>query len=324
MESRTKLATLTKQASKSAIEKKTFLQKIKTALRKDWQLYALIAGPLIYIFIFRYIPIVGNIIAFRRFSPGGSILGDEWVGFHFFRMFINDASFWNAFKNTFIIGVLTLLFTFPMPIILALLLNEIKALRFKKLVQTISYLPHFLSVVVLVGMIMELTAANGPINQWVEWVTGERILFMQEAGWFRTIFVTSRVWQTTGWGTILYLAALTNIDPTLYEAAKVDGANRWYQTVHVTLPGIMPTIITLLILNVGGVMAVGFEQILLMYNPLTFATADVISTYVFRVGMQANNFSYATAIGLFESIIGITFITSANLIARKLTDRSLW
>jgi putative aldouronate transport system permease protein len=294
------------------------------ALRKDWRLYSLLALPILYFIIFRYLPMAGNIIAFRKFQPGGSIFGEYWVGFQYIDMFIHDPTFWNVFKNTIVLGVLTLLFSFPMPIIFALLLNELRSKKFKKVVQSISYLPHFMSVVIVVGMIFQLTSLQGTINQLVGHFTGGAIDFMQQAAWFRPVYVSSDVWQTMGWGAILYLAALTTIDENLYEAARIDGANRLKQIWHVTLPGITPMIMTLLILNIGSFMAVGFEKILLLYNPLTYPTADVISTYLYRVGIQSNNFSYATAIGLFESVIGLTLVMSANSISRRLVGASLW
>lgn len=252
------------------------------------------------------------------------MFGEEWVGLHYVKMFINDPTFWNVFKNTLTLGSLTLLICFPMPIIFALLLNEVKARGFKKFVQTASYLPHFLSMVIVAGMILQLTAISGSINTIVEFFTGEKINFIQQAEWFRTIYITSEVWQGMGWGAILYLAALTTIDESLYEAAKIDGANRWKQTIHITIPGILPTIVTLLILNIGSFLAVGFEKILLIYNPLTYQTSDVLSTYLYRVGLESSNFSYATAIGLFESLIGLVLVLTANGISRKLTERSLW
>lgn len=293
-------------------------------IQKDWQLYSLLILPIVYFVIFKYGPMFGNIIAFRRFVPGGKLYGEEWVGLRYIMMFINDPTFWNVFKNTFVLGTLSLVICFPLPIIFALLLNELTSKKFKKFVQTVSYLPHFLSIVIIAGMVLQLTSLNGTINSVVEFFTGERINFMQEAGWFRTIYISSEVWQTLGWGAILYLAALTNIDHGLYEAARIDGANRWKQTIHITIPGILPTIITLLILNIGTFLAVGFEKVLLLYNPLTYSTSDVISTYLYRVGLESSNFSYATAIGLFESIIGLTLILSANFISRKLTEQSLW
>jgi len=296
----------------------------RTALRKDWRLYSFLVLPLLFLLIFRYVPILGNVVAFRRFRPGGSMFGDEWVGLYYVRMFINDQQFWHAFTNTVILGFLTLLVVFPLPIILALMLNEVRSRRFKRSVQTISYLPHFMSVVIVAGIVFQLTSVNGTVNQIIEAAGGQAITFMQEPSWFRTIYLTSEVWQTVGWGTILYLAALTTIDEQLYEAARIDGANRWQQTWHITLPGIRPTMIVLLILNVGTFMAVGFEKILLLSNPLIYSTADVISTYLYRVGIVSNSISYATAIGLFEAIIGVTLILSANAISRKTVGASLW
>ncbi|MGC5772987.1 sugar ABC transporter permease [Paenibacillus pabuli] len=320
MESETAKTTLTM----TSVRKESRLRTVTALLRKDWQLYSLLILPIIYLIIFKYGPMLGNVIAFRRFVPGGSIFGETWVGLRYFQMFIQDPTFWKVFGNTLMLGGLALLFTFPVPIIFALLLNEVKSKRFKKFVQTASYLPHFLSIVIVAGMVLQLTAVNGSINGLVSFFTGDSIPFMQRAEWFRTIYITSEVWQGMGWGAILYLAALTTIDDSLYEAARIDGANRWKQTIHVTIPGILPTIVTLLILNMGNFLAVGFEKILLLYNPLIYETSDVISTYLYRVGLQSSNFSYATAIGLFESIIGLILVFSVNAISRRLTQRSLW
>jgi len=296
----------------------------RATVRRDWQLYSLLVLPLLFLLVFRYLPIAGNVIAFRRFRPGGSIFGDEWVGLHYVELFIQDAKFWDVFQNTVILGGLTLIFVFPLPIVLALMLNELRSRRFKRLAQTISYLPHFMSIVIVAGMVFQIFSLQGTVNQIVERLGGDAINFMQQADWFRTVYISSEAWQTIGWGTILYLAALTTIDNNLYEASRIDGANRWQQTWHITLPGIRPTMITLLILNIGAFMAVGFEKVLLLYNPLTYPTADVISTYLYRVGIVSSNFSYATAIGLFESLIGLTLILSANAISRRLVGTSLW
>ncbi len=198
------------------------------------------------------------------------------------------------------LGVLSLVIIFPLPIVLALMLNELRSQRFKRVIQTISYLPHFMSIVIVAGLVFQLTAMRGTVNQVITAIGGDAIGFMQLPEWFRTIYISSEIWQTVGWGTILYLAALSTIDPQLYEAARIDGANRWRQTWHVTLPGIRPTMVVLLILNIGTFMAVGFEKILLLYNPLLYPTADVIATYLYRVGIGSSQFSYATAIGLFE------------------------
>ncbi len=297
----------------------------RTAIRRDWQLYSLTIAPLLFFAIFRYVPMIGNVIAFRLYQPGGSIFGSQWVGFYYFQLVIHDPAFWQVFFNTLILGGLTLVFTFPAPIILALLLNEVWSRGLKRLVQTVTYLPHFLSVVVVAAIIIQgLDLDTGVVNQALHAVGHSPIAFLQEPGWFRQVYVSSEVWQTAGWGTILYLAALTTVDRQLYEAATIDGANRWKQTWHVTLPGIRPTMMVVLILNIGMFMSVGFEKILLIYNPLTYPTADVISTYLYRVGIVSGSFSYAAMIGLFESVIGLTLVLSANAISRRLVGASLW
>ncbi len=280
--------------------------------------------PLLFFLIFRYLPMVGNVIAFRQYEPGGSIFGEQWVGLQYVQLFLHDPTFWHVFSNTLILGAATLVFTFPLPIILALLLNEVRASAFKRFVQSVSYLPHFLSIVVVAAIVMQFVAVDGSLNQILKAIGVQPIPFLQEPQWFRPIYVASEAWQNVGWGTILYLAALTTIDPSLYEAAAIDGANRWQQTWHVTLPGLLPTMITLLILNIGTFMNVGFEKILLLYNPLTYSTADVITTYLYRLGVVSNDFSYAASIGLFEGLIGLLLVGSANLIARRTVGTSLW
>ncbi|MFC7404091.1 ABC transporter permease [Georgenia alba] len=296
----------------------------RLALRKDWRLYTFLILPVVWLLIFRYTPMLGNLVAFNRFRPGSSMFGDEWVGFYYFEMFIQDPMFWRVFTNTVILGALTLIVVFPMPIALALMLNELRSRKFKRITQTITYLPHFMSMVIVAGFVFQLTAVNGTVNQIVEAFGGDAITFMQEPGWFRQIYVSSEIWQTVGFGTILYLAALTTIDDQLYEAARIDGANRWQQTWHVTIPGLVPTIVVLLVLNIGTFMAVGFEKVLLLYNPLTYPTADVIATYVYRVALNSGNFSYGAAIGLFEALIGLILVLSANAVARRVTGASLW
>jgi putative aldouronate transport system permease protein len=296
----------------------------RTALSRDWQLYSLVVLPLLFFAVFRYLPMLGNVIAFRRYQPGGALFGEYWVGLHYFELFWNDPTFWRVFTNTLIIGVLSLLFCSVLPIVLALLLNEVRTRWLKGLVQTISYLPHFLSIVVVAAIVLQIVSVDGVLNQALRALDHPPIAFIQQPGWFRSIYVSSEVWQTVGWGTILYLAALTTIDSQLYEQARVDGAGRWRQTVHVTLPGIRPTMVTLFILNIGTFLAVGFEKILLLYNPLTYPTADVISTYLYRVGIVSGSFSYAAAIGLFESVIGLTLVLVANGVSRRTVGASLW
>ena len=319
-EAEVKPAAVKSRASRGKSGKVTW----RVALRKDWQLYTFLIAPLLFLLIFRYLPMAGNIIAFRRFRPGGSIFGDEWVGLHYFETFIHNQQFWSVFWNTVILGGLTLAICFPLPIVLALLLNEVRSGRFKKIVQTVSYLPHFMSIVIVVGMVLQITSLNGTVNQIIGLFGVDPIPFMQLPEWFRAIYTSSEVWQTVGWGTILYLAALTTEDSQLYEAARIDGANRWKQTWHITLPGIRPTMMVLLILNIGSFMAVGFEKVLLLQNPLIYSTADVISTYLYRVGIQSAQFSYGTAIGLFEALIGLVLVLSANFVSRSLVGASLW
>jgi len=302
--------------------KKTWRQ----AFRRHWQLYTLALLPVAYFAIFRYIPMIGNVIAFRRYRPGGSLFGDgEWTMRYVHRLLYDDPTFWKVFWNTVILGGVTLVITFPLPIILALMLNELRNQPFKRFVQSVSYLPHFFSIVVVVAMIAQFVSVDGLVNQVVTAFGGNAIPFIQQPEWFRTIFVTSEVWQTVGWGTILYLAALTTIDDQLYEAARIDGANRWRQTWHVTLPGIRPMMITILILNIGTFLNVSFEKVFLLVNPLTRQTGDIIATYVYRIfTTNPSLLSYATAIQLFESIIGLVMILSANQIARRTVGTSLW
>lgn len=295
-------------------------------IAKNWQLYALVLIPVIYYLIFRYIPMAGNVIAFRRYRAGSSIFGDEWSGLKYFRQFWRDNSFWRAFRNTLSLNITYLIFRFPMTLIFALLLNEIRNIHWKKLVQTVSYLPHFISMVIVAGMIRELVSSAGPINSMIESLGGTKIAFMAEPSWFPVIYVASGIWQGLGWGTILYLAAMANISPSLYEAAEVDGANHFQRVWYITLPSILPTITTLLILDIGGLVGSGgaFEKVFLLYNPMTYETSDIVSTYTFRMGLGSGNYSYATAVGLFEGLINLVLLTLANIASRKLTDSGLW
>ena len=282
--------------------------------------------PVIYYIIFRYIPMFGNILAFRKYYAGGNIFGEGPFTFKYFKQFITAKPFWDAFKNTLILNGLYLLFRFPLTLIFALLLNEIRNLHWKKFVQTVSYLPHFISMVIVCGMIKELLSTSGPVNDIIQQLGGEKINFIALAEWFRTIFVASGVWQSLGWGTILYLAAMSGINPSLYEAATVDGANHFQQVLHVTIPCILPTIATLLILDIGGLVGSGgaFEKVYLLYSPLTYETSDIVSTYVFRMGIESGSINFATAVGLFEGLINLILLASANFVSRKVANTSLW
>lgn len=311
------------------MDKATFdfkMAAFKRYMKRNWQYYILLLLPVIYYVIFRYIPMAGNVIAFRRYRAGHSIFGDEWSGFKYFKQFIRDNSFWRAFRNTLSLNVLYLIFRFPLTLIFALLLNEIKNIHWKKFVQTVSYLPHFISMVIVTGMIRELLSTHGPINAILKSMGMGTISFIAEPKWFPVIFVVSGIWQSLGWGTILYLAAISNINPSLYEAAEVDGANHFQRVWHVTIPCILPTIATLLILDFGGLIGSGgaFEKVFLLYNPMTYETADIISTFVFRLGLGSGNYSYATAVSLFEGILNLILLTFANKISKKVSGSSLW
>ncbi|MCR4704400.1 MAG: ABC transporter permease subunit [Saccharofermentans sp.] len=304
----------------------TLKRKISKDFRINWQLYVMFLFPIIYYVIFRYIPMFGNILAFRKYSAGGSIFGNGPLTLKYFKQFITAKPFWQAFSNTLILNGLYLLFRFPLTLIFALLLNEIRNLHWKKFVQTVSYLPHFISMVIVCGMIKELLSTHGPINDLIFKLGGEKISFISMAEWFRTIFVTSGIWQSLGWGTILYLAAMTGINPSLYEAATVDGASHFQQVMHVTIPCILPTIATLLILDIGGLVGSGgaFEKVYLLYSPMTYETSDIVSTYVFRMGVESGSINFATAVGLFEGLINLVLLTCANFVSRKVAKTSLW
>lgn len=282
--------------------------------------YILVAVVATWYIIFHYLPMYGVIIAFKDFSPGKGILGSDWIGLEHFRMFFTSDYAWRVIRNTLQISFYSLIFGFPVPILLALLINEVRHTGFKRLVQTFSYLPHFISTVVICGMLVDFCSREGLFS--VAFGIHDNLLAIPK--YFKTIFVSSGIWQTAGWSSIIYLAALTGIDMELYEAARIDGAGRLRQTLAVTLPGIMPTIVTLFILQIGKVMNVGFEKIILLYNPLTYETADVISSFVYRKGLIEFNYGYSTAVGLFNSIINFLLVIVANAISRKVNDTSLW
>jgi putative aldouronate transport system permease protein len=292
---------------------------------RDKYLLLLIFPVLLYYLVFHYIPMYGIIIAFKKFQPMKGILGSAWVGFHYFQQFFNSVYFWRLLKNTVLLSIYSLVWGFPVPILFALLLNELKENVFKKMVQTISYLPHFISVVVIVGMVVNFTSIQGGIiNQALGWFGVQPVNFLGESGWFRSIYVSSSIWQGFGWSSIIYLAAIAGIDPQLYEAAEMDGAGRLRKIWNITLPCLMPTIAILFILNVGNLMDVGFEKIILLYNPATYETADVISTFVYRQGIQQANYSYSTAIGLFNNVINLILLIGVNRLTKKLSETSLW
>lgn len=294
-------------------------------LWKNWELYLLILPVVVYYIIFHYVPMYGVQIAFKDFIASKGITDSPGVGFKHFERFFDSYYFERLIMNTLEIGLYELAVGFPVPILLALMINEVRSKRFKKTIQTVTYAPHFLSTVVLVGMLFIFLDPNsGMINTIIRLFGGDPVAFMTQPGWFKTIYVFSGVWQSMGWSSIIYLAALTSIDPQLHEAAKVDGASRLKRIWHINLPGIMPTIIILLIMNVGSIMAVGFEKVFLMQNDLNRDSSDVIATYVYRSGILGAQYSFSAAIGLFNSIINFILLVTVNFISKKVGQTSLW
>ncbi len=293
---------------------------------KYWQLYALMVMPICYFIVFKYAPMVGNVLAVRRYSPGKSILGVEWVGLRYFKMFMMDPSFHKALKNSLILSSLNLLINFPVPIILALLINEIRWPKWKKFIQTVSYMPRFISVVVVVSIMTAiLSPSSGVVNHILTTYFGmDPIYFMNEPQYFRLIYILSDMWQYSGWTAIIYLAAITGISSEMYESAEIDGANRFKQILYITIPSIMPTITVMLILNVGRILTIGFEKVLLMYTPNNAATSDIIDTLVYRLGIVGGSYSYATAIGLFTGVIGFTLVVTSNFLSKKITGNGIY
>ena len=311
-------------ALKDPVYNKTFLKRLGRDLKSNKLIYLMMLPVVAYYVIFFYIPMYGAQIAFRDFSPGKGIYGSAWVGFKHFLEFFNSYYFVRLVRNTLLINVYDIVFGFPIPIILALLLNELRSNPFKRTIQTITYLPHFISIVVLAGMIIDFSSRTGLFNSILGMFGIKPIIFLSEAKWFPTIYVGSGIWQEFGWGSIIYLAALSNIDPQLYEAARVDGANRWQQTMHITLPGILSTIAILLILRFGRMMNVGAEKVMLLYNPMVYETGDVISTFIYRKGLIENNFSYASAVGLFNSLINFVLLLTVNKVSKKASGTGLF
>lgn len=297
--------------------KKTFRSRLVRDFKINKYKYLLVLPVIIYFILFHYKAMYGIIIAFKDYNPARTIADSEWVGFKYFIRFFKSRDFLRVLRNTFRISGLSIVFSFPAPIILALLLNEVKNIRFKRLVQTVTYMPHFIALVVVCGLLTTFCHTGGLFNQIIALFGGKQYDLLSKASNFYPIYILSGIWQSVGWDSIIYLAALSGIDQELYEAATLDGANRFQQMLHITLPGLLPTISILLVLRIGQVLNVGYEKILLLYQPLTYRVADVISTYVYRMGMQVGNYSYATAVSLFNSVVNIAFLVAANHISKK-------
>ncbi|GHV05088.1 sugar ABC transporter permease [Spirochaetia bacterium] len=301
---------------------------LPTLLRQDMKrnvhVYIIVLPVVVYYFIFHYLPMYGALIAFKDFRPSLGVWGSSWAGLKHFREFFSSYYFARLLKNTLALSLYSLIFGFPAPIILALLLNELRSSLYKRIVQTITYIPHFISIVIISGIIINFVKQDGFISLVVKQFTGYDGHLLMEPKFFRSIYVASGVWQSVGWSSIIYLATLAGIDVELYEAARIDGAGRWRQTLAITIPSLLPTIIILLIIQLGSLMNVGFEKVMLLYNPRIYDTADVISTFVYRQGILSAQYSFSAAVGLFNSAINCFLVIMANQLSKRLTENSLW
>lgn len=295
------------------------------SIRRDRMLLLMVLPVVIHYLIFIYYPMYGNIIAFKNYSPVLGIHGSEWVGFRYFTQFFNSPYFGRVVRNTLLISLYSILWGFPIPILFALMTNDLRTKWFKRFVQAVSYIPYFLSTVVICGMLFKfLSPSSGIVNTIIKALGGKAIHFLLMPEWFRTVFIASGIWQGFGWQSIIYLAALTSINPELYEAAHVDGAGKLRQAFHVSIPCIMPTIIVTFILQIGALMSVGYEKVILLYNPNTMGVGDVISSYVYRTGLVESNYSFGAAVGIFNSVINFTLVIVANQLSKRFTETSLW
>ncbi len=293
-------------------------------IANDRVLYLMLVPFLVYFIIFHYVPLLGSVVAFKRFTPARGIIGSPWVGLNYFSQFLSSAYFWRVLRNTVVISLSTLIIGFPAPIILALMLNEVRVSAYKRIIQSVTYLPHFVSLVVVAGLIVQFSSMRGLFNDIIVSFGGRRVPLLQQADLFVPIYVISEVWQTVGWGSIIYLSALSTIDPNLYEAAEIDGAGRFRRLFAITLPSLIPTITVLFILRTGTLLTVGHEKIILLYNPLIYETSDVIMTFVYRRGLIDLNWSYSTAVGLLNSVVNAFIIVGTNAISRRVSETSLW
>ena len=308
------------------IPQKPFRQRLIRDIKRYKFIYLLGFLCLTYYIIFCYLPMGGIVIAFKDFRAARGIFGSKWADpwYKYFDQFFNGYYFWRLLRNTLLINLQDLIFGFPAPIILALLLNELRNQKFKRVVQTVSYLPHFISQVVVCGIILDFFSSSGVVNQVIQMLGGQKILFMQDASWFQPIFVGSGIWQGIGYGSIIYLSALGGVDASLYDAATIDGCSRFGRVLHVTIPGILPTIVIMLILKSGSLMSVGHEKVFAMQTDLNLNVSEVISTYVYKQGIIEQRYDYSTAVNVFNSVINLLMLITVNLLSKKLTETSLW
>lgn len=305
-------------------ERKYTKEAIKKDFRRNGKLYLMAVPVIVWLILFSYLPMGGVLMAFKDYKPKYGILGSEWVGFQHFIDFFTSFYFPRTMKNTLWISFLQLVIEFPITIIFALLLNEIVSKKFKRTIQTVSYMPYFISMVVIAGIIVDFCSSRGAITSIVSFFTGSNQNLLSKPEYWRPIYILSDLWQGLGFGSIIYIAALSGVDRELYEAAEIDGANRWKQTLHVTIPGISSTIIIMLILKIGSMMGVGYEKTILLYNNQIYETADIISSYVYRKGLEEFNYGYSTAVSLFNSVINFALLVISNKLSKKYTETSLF
>jgi len=301
------------------------MQGRKNYYLKHWALYSMILPGIVFFVIFKYVPLMGSVIAFQDYNIYLGITGSKFVGWKHFQNLFDYPDFYRVLRNTILISLYQLVYGFPAPILLALLLNEVRKQFFKRTVQTVLYLPHFLSWVIVGGMVINfLSPRTGLLNELIKLFGGEPIFFLQEPGFFRSIVVASGIWKEVGWSTIIYLAALAGVNPELYEAAEADGAGRFRQAIHISLPSILPTIVVLLLLRIGNILDLGFEQIYILLNPLVWETGEVFDTYIYRIGLIGGQYSYTTAIGLFKSVVGFILLVGFNQLSKRTTGNSIY
>jgi len=303
----------------------SYLKRLRLDVLREWDLYLMLIPGILFLLLFRYSPMYGIVIAFKDFNIFDGLAASPWVGWENFEKLFHSRDFARVFRNTLIISVYKIIFLFPLPIILAVLMNELKNMIFKRGIQTIVYLPHFLSWVIVSGLFINILSTNGGlVNKIIQSFGGESIAFFMNTDVFRAVLISSAGWKEVGWGMIIYLAAIAAIDPQLYEAAKIDGANRFRQIWHITVPSLVPIIMLMFILRLGSILEAGTEQILVMYNSIVYEVADVIGTYVYRIGLGQQDYSFSTAVGLFDSVIGFILIITGNYLSRKFLQRSIW
>lgn len=294
-------------------------------MKKCWQLYLMVIPGVVFFLVFKYIPMLGSVIAFQDYSVFKGIFGSEWVGLKHFKTLISYPDFKRIFFNTMLLGLGRTLFTFPVPVLLALMLNEVKSLKLKKTIQTTIYIPYFLSWVIVGGLVFDIFGIGGLFNNVREFLGMDTMLVMQKDSWYRPIYILSAIWKEAGWGTVVYMAAMGGIDPSLYESAVMDGASRFARMRYITLPLLVPTILTIFLLNIGSFLELGFDQSYNLLTPMTYSVGDIFDTYVYRVGIQQTQYSFTTAVGLFQSVIGLVLVVMFNKLSNKFTESGgLW